>query len=185
MRRGRISNGLRVGRLHVDLEALGRRTTLGLDEAESVVDLQFELLREAVVSNTDQSATNLHDLSLSQIRCKVENVLEAIGGVSSDLNVAVHDGSLGDFDEALDTRRVTKKCHVGYFLGVAVLERLLEQRRAIAHELDAVPLNGLLDNRHEAELGLLGHFLEDCVHGRDDFLDQLCICVVHIAQDVL
>jgi len=120
--RCRVTNRLRVGRLHVHLEALGRRTTFSLDKSKCVVDLQFELLREAIVGNTNEGTANLDNLTFTKLWCEVENVLEAVGGICPDLDVAMHDSSLYDLNEAFDSCREAKERQVRHLLGVAVLQ---------------------------------------------------------------
>ena len=96
-----VTERLCVGCLHVNLEAFRRWAAFELDEAQSVVDLYFELLRETVVGHTDECAANFYDLTFAQIGRKVKDVLKAVGSISSHLNVTLHDSGLSDFNQAL------------------------------------------------------------------------------------
>lgn len=127
--------------MHVDLEALCGRSTLGLNESQSLVDLQLEILREAIVGYTNECAANLDDLTLTERGCKVKDVLEAVSSVSSHLDVTMHDCGLGNLDQALYTIRVSEKLQVLGFLLVTMLERVFEQGRSFANKLHANSLN--------------------------------------------
>jgi hypothetical protein len=80
---------------------------LGLDKFESQEYLQFEVLRELIINDSDKCTANLDNLLLY---CKgfrkVQNVLEGEGSVCSYLDLSVHDCSLNVVNDALDSLRV-------------------------------------------------------------------------------
>ena len=66
-------------------------------------DLQFQCRRELIIYHSDQRTTNLNDFELDSFRLtEVDEVLEANGGVDSDLNGAVSDRILDDCRQILD-----------------------------------------------------------------------------------
>ena len=129
-----------------------------------MVDLEFELLRESVVGDSDECTANLDNLTLAKGRSEVEQVFEAVCGIGPHLDVTVHDGRLSNLDETLNTSRLSKKSQVGNFLAVAMLERLTQKWGALADELNADLFDRLSDAWHEGELSLLRDLLEDRIH---------------------